>query len=476
MYLVGTNGLALMYGGCVKLVPPRRALFFRLVLSLTASYCCLSATGTVGGSLPGQWPTMTVPSAARQRYTSSLVRPVSEDTLVVNLEGAAGGHGHLPSPGRRHGQAGLAVREVDLGRAGNRGLRVGRALVHVARQLAVVHVELRDQAVARVQHAAPQRRRVVGRHADAARVGVLPQQAQHLHELVGPLAVVLRGAASVRRAAVPPVEAVHAADVADVVVPQPAAVQEVAARVALPDLDALVRQRLGVGLAAAEPQQLFDHRLGRHELAGDQRELRPDVEAQLAPEDAACAGPGAVATRRAGVPNVDQQVAVRVLLVAAVDARVSQVLVAAARHGVDQTEAPERVGREKGVALGVAEHVGRVNGVHEGREVSVDALAARNEDAPAAVQCVVHAVDGAELHGRGVLARRAGHDDDRAAWQAADRQRLERDPPHDHDVAVGQRPEAPQVVRDVPRQSAAVADTEAVGEGDDGFHALFRAV
>ena len=79
--------LALMCGGCVKLVPPRRALFFRLVLSLTASYCCLSAMGTVGGSLPGQWPTMTVPSAARQRYTSSLVRPVHEWFVTVCTEG-----------------------------------------------------------------------------------------------------------------------------------------------------------------------------------------------------------------------------------------------------------------------------------------------------------------------------------------------------------------------------------------------------
>ena len=79
----------------------------------------------------------------------------------------------------------------------------------------------------------------------------------------------------------------------------------------VPDLHAALLQPAHVGVAAQEPEQLQRHRLEVHALGGDQREAFGQVEADLAPEDAAGAGAGAVALGGAVGQHVAQQVLIR---------------------------------------------------------------------------------------------------------------------------------------------------------------------
>ena len=65
----------------------------------------------------------------------------------------------------------------------------------------------------------------------------------------------------------------------------------------IPDGHAVLVEPADVGVAAQEPQQLVDHRLGVHLLGGDQREAGRQVVAHLMAEQAAGAGAGAVGLR-----------------------------------------------------------------------------------------------------------------------------------------------------------------------------------
>src|SRR5699024_1771593 len=69
----------------------------------------------------------------------------------------------------------------------------------------------------------------------------------------------------------------------------------VPARPPVPDARSALLLPAHVGVPAQEPQQLEDDRAGVHPLGGDQREALGQVVADLAAEQAACAGAGAVA-------------------------------------------------------------------------------------------------------------------------------------------------------------------------------------
>lgn len=101
---------------------------------------------------------------------------------------------------------------------------------------------------------------------DAAVVRRGAQLPHDLGQLVDALARVVRPAADVLGAEVAPLEPVHGAEVADGAVGQPHAVQELPRPVAVPDPDALLRQRQRRRVALHEPEELRQHRLEEHAL------------------------------------------------------------------------------------------------------------------------------------------------------------------------------------------------------------------
>ena len=76
----------------------------------------------------------------------------------------------------------------------------------------------------------------------------------------------------------------------------------------VPDADAVLLQPAHIGVAAQEPQQLVDDRLGEQLLGGDQRKPVRQIEAHLVTEHRKRAGAGAVALLHAGVQHALHQV------------------------------------------------------------------------------------------------------------------------------------------------------------------------
>ena len=170
--------------------------------------------------------------------------------------------------------------------------QVRAALVHLAGNPAVGHVEL-EQGVAGRQRHAVHVGRVPGADQVAARVGLFLQGIDHALDLVD---LAARG-----RAPVAPLVAVDRAQLAVLVGPL------------VPDRHAALLQPFHVGVAAQEPQQLQDDRLEVQFLGGEQREAAGQVEAQLAAEHRACAGAGAVALGCAAFEDFREQIQVLAL-------------------------------------------------------------------------------------------------------------------------------------------------------------------
>mmetsp|Transcript_9042 Transcript_9042/g.25843 ORF Transcript_9042/g.25843 Transcript_9042/m.25843 type:complete len:295 (-) Transcript_9042:749-1633(-) len=149
---------------------------------------------------------------------------------------------------------------------------VRRALVHLTGEFAVGNVELAEHVARRQSHQV-QIRRVPCGDDDAAIVGAGFNGVDSLHQLVHALAVVVRVHVFIPGAKVPPLEAVDRAQVAFLAMVQPAPVQKLPRGVAVPDLDFLVLQELGVGASTDEPEQLFGDAPPEHLLGCEQREL-----------------------------------------------------------------------------------------------------------------------------------------------------------------------------------------------------------
>jgi len=164
---------------------------------------------------------------------------------------------------------------------------VGAALVELAGQLAVGHVEL-EQGVAGRQLHARHVGHVPGRNDHPARVRIVLDLIQHLADLVDVAAVRGRPAA--------PLVAVDRAQFALGIGPF------------VPDRDAVVLQVGDVGGTCQEPDQFMDDRLQVHLLGGDQREAVLQVEAHLVAEHGTCAGAGTVGLDRAMVADMAHQV------------------------------------------------------------------------------------------------------------------------------------------------------------------------
>ena len=113
---------------------------------------------------------------------------------------------------------------------------VGRALVQVARQLVVANIKL-DQHVARRQRHQVEVRWVPCGHDDAAAVRVGLDLVDDLAELVDALVLVVGVHVDILGAEMPPLDAVHRAQVADLAVVQASLVQKLACGVGVPDPD-----------------------------------------------------------------------------------------------------------------------------------------------------------------------------------------------------------------------------------------------
>ncbi len=150
---------------------------------------------------------------------------------------------------------------------------VGAALVELARQLAVGHVELEQRMAGRQLHRRHVRH-VPGRDDHAARIGRGADLLEHLRDLVD----VLAGG----RRPVTPLVTVHGPQIAIGVGPF------------VPDRHAVFFQVRDIGRALQEPDQFMDDRLQVHFLGRQEREAFLQIEAHLVAEYRAGAGAGAV--------------------------------------------------------------------------------------------------------------------------------------------------------------------------------------
>lgn len=133
----------------------------------------------------------------------------------------------------------------------------------------------------------------------SAVVGAVAQLVDDFGQLVDALAGVVCLSIDILCAKVPPLEAVDGAQVADVTVGEPHAVEELAGTVAVPDLDADVAEGGGGGVALDEPEELGDDGAEEDSLCGEQGEDGAAVVVELefeagGSEDGQGAGTGAV--------------------------------------------------------------------------------------------------------------------------------------------------------------------------------------
>mmetsp|Transcript_50959 Transcript_50959/g.119503 ORF Transcript_50959/g.119503 Transcript_50959/m.119503 type:complete len:266 (+) Transcript_50959:42-839(+) len=208
------------------------------------------------------------------------------DMVVVDVAVAAGpdevAQLQLALLGQHHRQQRIAG-DVE----GHAEEDVRRALVELAAQLAVRHVEL-EEGVAGHQRHLGQVGHVPGADDDAAAVRVGLERLHDVGDLVD--------MAAVRRRPAAPLHAVDRAEVA--IRPGPL----------VPDRHAALLQPLDVAVAAQEPQQLQDDGFQMHLLRRHQREASGEVEAHLVAKHAARAGAGAVALLHAMLEHMAHEV------------------------------------------------------------------------------------------------------------------------------------------------------------------------
>ena len=167
---------------------------------------------------------------------------------------------------------------------------VSTALVQLARQLAIVHIEL-EQCMARLQLHARKVGWVPGAHQHSTRIGVRANGVDDVRDLVDGLATGRRPGH--------PLNAINRSEVAVLVGPL------------VPNGDAVFVQPLDVRVATKEPQQLDRHSLERHPLGCDQRETILQVVANLTTEYASRSGTGSISLVSAIFKDVTQQIFVR---------------------------------------------------------------------------------------------------------------------------------------------------------------------
>ena len=164
---------------------------------------------------------------------------------------------------------------------------VGAALVQLARELAVRHVEL-EEGMAGCERHLVEFAHVPRRDDDAARVRIV------LDLVDGDLDLVDH--AAIHRLPRAPLLAVYRAEVAVLVRPF------------VPDADPVFLEVFGVGAALQEPQQFMDDGFQVAFLGSDQREALCKIEAHLVAEHAGGAGAGAVGFFCALVEDVLHQI------------------------------------------------------------------------------------------------------------------------------------------------------------------------
>lgn len=101
---------------------------------------------------------------------------------------------------------------------------------------------------------------------------VRPQGVHDPRQLVHALAYVVCFRVDVFRAEMPPLEAVHGAEIADLALREAEVVEELARAVAVPDLDALRGESVRGGVAGDEPEELGDDGFGEDAFCGQERE------------------------------------------------------------------------------------------------------------------------------------------------------------------------------------------------------------
>lgn len=137
----------------------------------------------------------------------------------------------------------------------------------------VADVELREHVTRRERHLG-EVCDVPRAEDDPAIVGTVLQLPHDLLDLVDALTVVIRMAVLVLGAKVPPLEAVHGAEIAFLALCKPQLVQELARPVAVPDVDSGVRQRLRRRAPRHEPQEFGGDGAEEDSFGRQQREHR----------------------------------------------------------------------------------------------------------------------------------------------------------------------------------------------------------
>ncbi len=166
---------------------------------------------------------------------------------------------------------------------------VGAALVELAGEPPVGHVELEQQVTRREAHARDLGD-VPGADDHAARVRIAAERINHRLHLVEALPV--------GRGPRAPLRAVHGAELALLVRPL------------VPDGDAVLAQIADVRVAAQEPEQLVHDRTQVHLLRRHHREAGGQIETHLVAEDAQRARPRPVALAHALIADVPHEVEV----------------------------------------------------------------------------------------------------------------------------------------------------------------------
>jgi hypothetical protein len=91
---------------------------------------------------------------------------------------------------------------------------------------------------------------------------VMSDLVNHLLELIDPLARIIVLARPVLRPEMPPLEPIHGSQVAFASMAQPDFIKVLSRPIALPYIHPFGRERLAVGIARDEPEQLFDDAAG----------------------------------------------------------------------------------------------------------------------------------------------------------------------------------------------------------------------
>mmetsp|Transcript_16655 Transcript_16655/g.26417 ORF Transcript_16655/g.26417 Transcript_16655/m.26417 type:complete len:240 (-) Transcript_16655:216-935(-) len=148
---------------------------------------------------------------------------------------------------------------------------ISRPLIHLARQPTIRHIELHKHMARRQRHLI-QIARIPRTHHNPARVGIVLDLLDAVHQLIHSLAIILIVHTSILRAKVSPLESINRSQVAFFIVRQTAIVQKLARAVSVPNMDAFVLQFLSRRGATHEPQQFLRYASPKHLLCGQQRE------------------------------------------------------------------------------------------------------------------------------------------------------------------------------------------------------------